>query len=245
MVVVFVFPRIREDRNRADRMLGLERDEATDRPASPHKTNGESSVHLILALRGTFFLLEFFKCVFSVFLRYFKVFNGLQNFLDSVFLNPSIDFGDTSKSTAFYWVPLSLVLNLNSPCLWGFRCSTVLGDAVVSGAKLTLTSRLVESDAASFLSLLSSCLPGLSHSRSSPLFRAPAGYGEGDALNLSSKSDSRDDLSDAPTPRDDKDEALSDADDLDDKNGKLPGRVASPSVPTINFFCLFFTGNNS
>ena len=35
-------PRIREDRNRADRMLGLERDEAADRPASPHKTNGES-----------------------------------------------------------------------------------------------------------------------------------------------------------------------------------------------------------
>lgn len=51
---------------------------------------------------------------------------------------------------------------------------------------------------------------------------ALAGYGEGDALNLSSKSDSRDDLSDAPTPRDDKDEALSDADDLDDKNGKPP-----------------------
>ncbi|KAK8743291.1 hypothetical protein OTU49_001355, partial [Cherax quadricarinatus] len=47
------------------------------------------------------------------------------------------------------------------------------------------------------------------------------GYGESDALNLSSKSDSRDDLSDAPTPRDDrddKDDCLSDADDLDDKN---------------------------
>lgn len=55
-----------------------------------------------------------------------------------------------------------------------------------------------------------------------PSTPALAGYGEGDALNLSSKSDSRDDLSDAPTPRDDKDEALSDADDLDDKNGKLP-----------------------
>lgn len=53
------------------------------------------------------------------------------------------------------------------------------------------------------------------------LLATPAGYEEGDALNLSSKSDSRDDLSDAPTPRDDKDEALSDADDLDDKNGKL------------------------
>lgn len=53
---------------------------------------------------------------------------------------------------------------------------------------------------------------------------APPGYGEGDALNLSSKSDSRDDLSDAPTPRDDrddKDDALSDGDDLDDKNGKV------------------------
>ena len=103
---------------------------------------------------------------------------------------------------------------------------------------MTLNSHgFVESDAASLLSLPSRTLlvPG-----SSPLFRAPAGYGEGDALNLSSKSDSRDDLSDAPTPRDDKDEALSDADDLDDKNGKLPGRVASPSVPTIDFFVLCF-----
>ncbi|CAL4075672.1 unnamed protein product, partial [Meganyctiphanes norvegica] len=47
------------------------------------------------------------------------------------------------------------------------------------------------------------------------------GYGEPDVLNLSSKSDSRDDLSDAPTPRDDrddKDDNLSDADDMDDKN---------------------------
>ncbi|XP_071543131.1 dachshund homolog 1-like isoform X8 [Panulirus ornatus] len=99
--------RIREDRSRADRVLGLEREEPTDRPASPHKTNDR---------------------------------------------------------------PLRLLQ---------------------------------------------------SHMYVYRMYTRPAGYGEGDALNLSSKSDSRDDLSDAPTPRDDrddKDEALSDADDLDDKN---------------------------
>lgn len=69
----------------------------------------------------------------------------------------------------------------------------------------------------------------------------PAGYGEGDALNLSSKSDSRDDLSDAPTPRDDKDEALSDADDLDDKNGKLPTR--STFMPL--YCCYLFSSTNN
>lgn len=64
-----------------------------------------------------------------------------------------------------------------------------------------------------------------------------AGYGEGDALNLSSKSDSRDDLSDAPTPRDDKDEALSDGDDLDDKNGKPPPNDA---LMPLDWLLVFF-----
>ncbi|XP_069159082.1 dachshund homolog 2-like isoform X2 [Procambarus clarkii] len=100
--------RIREDRNRADRVLGLERDEAPDRPISPHKTNEKHHLYM----------------------------QHSPVWLDSTHTHP-------------------------------------------------------------------------------------AGYGEGDALNLSSKSDSRDDLSDAPTPRDDrddKDDGLSDADDLDDKN---------------------------
>ncbi|XP_042240724.1 dachshund homolog 2-like isoform X6 [Homarus americanus] len=109
--------RIREDRNRADRVLGLDRDEPADRPASPHKTNDHHHHHHHLA---------------------------------------------------------------------------------------TLQSRLYPDR----IYPDRMCTP-------------PAGYGESDALNLSSKSDSRDDLSDAPTPRDDrddKDDGLSDADDLDDKN---------------------------
>ncbi|XP_064090024.1 dachshund homolog 2-like isoform X8 [Macrobrachium nipponense] len=131
--------RIREDRNRADRVLGLEREEAVDRPMSPHKTNGMSH---------------------------------------------------QADSKRFF------AMVKNNPVLYDMNAK-ICAD---SANKNNLWKGVVALQV------------GL------------RGYGETDVLNLSGKSDSRDDLSDAPTPRDDrddrddKDDGLSDADDIDDKN---------------------------